>query len=167
MDLYQSYTSSAVCRRRRQKLRGFLVQVHGSGCHRRRGCECFEIHLVRGSVLEGLMRAACVVKAEVLRERSACLRAVRVPVQIDLFVLDAAPQSLDEHVVDPATLAVHADGDAGVIEHLDPLLAGELRALVGVEDLRGSEPGLLRGNQLGRCASNKMAKDHAASGSWR
>ena len=31
---------------------------------------------------------------------------------------------------------------------------------------RSVEP-VLRGNQLGRCASNKMAKDHAASGSWR
>jgi len=37
------------------------------------------------------MKTACVVKAEVLRERSVCLRAVRVPVQINLFVLDAAP----------------------------------------------------------------------------
>jgi hypothetical protein len=32
-------------------------------------------------------------------------------------------------------------GNTGVIEHLDPLLAGELRALVGVEDLRGTELG--------------------------
>jgi len=34
MDLGQSYNSSAVCRRRRQKLRGSVVQVHGSGCLR-------------------------------------------------------------------------------------------------------------------------------------
>jgi uncharacterized metal-binding protein YceD (DUF177 family) len=51
------------------------------------------------------MRTACVVNAEVLRERSACLRDVRVPLQIDLFVPDAAAQPLDEYVGDPATLA--------------------------------------------------------------
>lgn len=33
-------------------------------------------------------------------------------------------------------LAVHADGDLGVLQHLDELDAGELRALVGIEDLR-------------------------------
>ncbi len=33
--------------------------------------------------------------------------------EIDLLVLQAAPQPLDEDVVHPAAAAVHADGDAG------------------------------------------------------
>ena len=30
--------------------------------------------------------------------------------EIHVLVFDAAPETLDEHVVDPASLAVHADG---------------------------------------------------------
>jgi len=56
-------------------------------------------------------------------------------VQIDLFIFDAAPEPFDEHVVDPATVAIHADSDAGFFQHLDPSFTGELRTLIGVEDL--------------------------------
>ena len=59
-----------------------------------------------------------------------------VGLQIDLLVLDAPPQSLDEDVVAPAALAVHADRDLVVLEHLREVQAGELAALIGVEDFR-------------------------------
>jgi hypothetical protein len=52
-----------------------------------------------------------------------------------VLVLHAAPQSLDEYVADPATLAIHADANAGGVEHIGPRFAGELRALIGVDDL--------------------------------
>jgi len=52
------------------------------------------------------MRAPSVVELEVLREAGSSLAAVLVGVQVDLFVLDAAPQPLDEHVVDPAAFRV-------------------------------------------------------------
>lgn len=53
-----------------------------------------------------------------------------------LLVFYAAPQSLDEHVVALSALAVHADRNAVIGEHVGEGRAGELRALVGVEDLR-------------------------------
>ena len=56
--------------------------------------------------------------------------------QIHLLVFDRAPQPLDEHVVPPGALAIHADRDAVALEHAGEGRAGELRALVGVEDLR-------------------------------
>jgi hypothetical protein len=46
-------------------------------------------------------------------------------VQIDLLVLDRLPQSLDEHVVAPAALAVHANRDAMFAQHVDELAVGE------------------------------------------
>jgi hypothetical protein len=46
--------------------------------------------------------------------------------QVDVFVLHAAPEPLDEDVVDPATLAVHADRNTGRLQGRRPLLAGEL-----------------------------------------
>ena len=39
-------------------------------------------------------------------ERGGCF----VRMEIHILVFDAAPEPLDEHVVDPAALAVHADG---------------------------------------------------------
>ena len=55
--------------------------------------------------------------------------------EIDLLVLDRPPEPLDEDVVAPGTLAVHADGDAGLVQHAGEVVAGEPRALIGVEDL--------------------------------
>ncbi len=56
-------------------------------------------------------------------------------VDIDVVVLDRAPEPFDEHVVDRPADTVHRDGDLGVKEHLDERVSGELRFLIGVEDL--------------------------------
>ena len=45
----------------------------------------------------------------------ACGHAV-VGVQVDLLVLERAPEPLDEHVVEAAALAVHADRDPAVAQ---------------------------------------------------
>src|SRR6185295_17935508 len=57
-----------------------------------------------------------------------------VGVQVDLLVLDRPPQALDEHVVAPRALAVHADPDLLGCQHAREGRAGELRALIRVED---------------------------------
>ena len=56
--------------------------------------------------------------------------------QVHLLVLEASPEALDEHVVDPAALPIHADGDAAALEHAGERQAGEGAALVRIEDLR-------------------------------
>ena len=53
--------------------------------------------------------------------------------QIHLFVFHTAPKTLDEHIVQPAAFAVHADLDIVAFEHASELLTGELAALVGIE----------------------------------
>ena len=55
--------------------------------------------------------------------------------QVDGLVLERTPQALNEDVVQAPAPAVHGDGDPGLVEHGGELLAGELAALVGVEDL--------------------------------
>src|SRR4030081_3195257 len=82
------------------------------------------------------MRSSPVVKVEIPTNRASCLADGFVGSQIDLLVFDAAPQPLDEHVVPPGAFAVHADGDAVAGEQAGEGRAGELRALVRVEDLR-------------------------------
>src|SRR4029077_953311 len=82
------------------------------------------------------MWTAAIVEVEVSADRVTRVTDAVVGPQIYFLVFDAAPQPLDEHVVPPGALAVHADGDAVVGEHSGERRAGELRALVGVEDLR-------------------------------
>src|SRR6201993_1728620 len=58
------------------------------------------------------MRSSSVIKVKIPADRISCLGDSFVGSQIDLLVFDAAPQPLDEHVVPPGALAVHADGEA-------------------------------------------------------
>src|SRR3954466_7809405 len=58
------------------------------------------------------MRSATVVEVEVAADRGAGLADAVVGAQIDLLVFDAAPQPLDEDVVPPGALAVHAHRNA-------------------------------------------------------
>ena len=60
----------------------------------------------------------------------------RIGMEVDLLVFEAAPQPLDEDVVHAPALAVHADGDPVPLEGAGEVVAGELAALVGIEDLR-------------------------------
>ena len=52
------------------------------------------------------MRTRRIVKTEIARERSLHLARCLVGVKVNVFVFDAAPQPLDEHIIDPAPLAV-------------------------------------------------------------
>jgi hypothetical protein len=74
------------------------------------------------------MRTAAIVKIEMR------LTDGFVGSQIGLLVFDTFPKPFDEHVVSPGSFAV--DGDVVVGEDGGKGRAGELRALVGVEDVR-------------------------------
>src|SRR3954453_18777890 len=87
------------------------------------------------------MRSAAVVEAEIPADRGAGLGDRVVSSQVDLFVLDRSPEALDDDVVAPGTLAVHTDRDPVPGQHTGEDLAGELAALIGVEDLRPAMAG--------------------------
>jgi hypothetical protein len=50
------------------------------------------------------------------------------------------PQALDKDIVVAAPASVHADLDPVIPQHLGKLIAGELRALIGIEDFGLAEP---------------------------
>src|SRR5262249_9786188 len=54
--------------------------------------------------------------------------------QIHLLVFDASPQTLNEHVVAPSALAIHADRYSPVSESAGERRTGELATLIRVED---------------------------------
>ena len=59
-----------------------------------------------------------------------------IGLQIHLLVLHAAPQAFHKHIINPPSLAIHADADIVPLKHTGELFTGELAALVGVEYLR-------------------------------
>src|SRR5271155_2225465 len=93
------------------------------------------------------MWSSTVVKIEISANRMSRLGDALVGMQINFFVLDAFPQPLNEPVVPPSPFAIHADGDAVAGQHTGECRAGELCALVGVEDFRPTmaSQGILQG----------------------
>src|ERR1700759_76174 len=81
------------------------------------------------------MGPAPIVEGQVSADRGAGLADRVIGSEVDLLGLDRPPEPLDEDVVAPGALPVHAYGDAGLVQHAGEALAGELRALIGVEDL--------------------------------
>lgn len=113
------------------------IGCHGSGCFPQPAGR--EVNLSRRPAAKRLVRARGVVEAEESLQPGCRVGDRVVGIQVDLLVLDTAPQPFDEHDVELTALAVHADTDAGLLEPADELTAGELTALVGVEDLRRPE----------------------------
>lgn len=81
------------------------------------------------------MWTSAVVEAQIPADGSAGLGHGFVGVEIDLLVFDRPPEPLDEHVVPPCALAVHRDGNLSLFQHGGEVDGGELRSLVGVEDV--------------------------------
>ena len=82
-----------------------------------------------------------IVKIQIATERRACFRHAGVGAQIDFLVLDGSPDTFDEDVVPPSALAIHADFDVILNEHLRESRTGELRALILIEDFWLAEAG--------------------------
>ena len=75
-----------------------------------------------------------VVEPEIFAESRNQFLHREVVVEIDVFVLHAAPQTLDEHVVQRSAATVHADGDLRCEKWFREDVARELGSLVRVED---------------------------------
>ncbi len=77
-----------------------------------------------------------VAEADPLADDTLGVEAIGEFVQMDRLVFERAPQPLDEDVVHAAAAAVHGDCHFGILEPAGEVEAGELAALVGIEDLR-------------------------------
>lgn len=80
------------------------------------------------------MDPLCIVKIQVPTDPFTGLSGTRVFVEVDLFILETAPEPLREDVVSVSALAVHADLYACCLEQANVGGAGEVAALVAVHD---------------------------------
>src|SRR5438477_4831054 len=110
----------------------------GGQCRRRR---LAEVSLVRYAPAERLMRTPQIIPVEELGKAALLFDAVGRWTQVDPFVLHGPPQALDKDVVVAAPASIHADLDPAIPQHRGELVAGELRALIGIEDAGLAEPG--------------------------
>ena len=99
------------------------------------------VHIVGGAPVKRLMFALLVVEVHPAPHAGAGVAYGAIGVEVDFFVFQAAPEAFDEDVVHPAPFAVHADLYAMFLEYVGEGGAGELAALVGVEDARARHAG--------------------------
>ena len=75
------------------------------------------------------MWASAVVEGQIPANPGPGLGHAGIGPQVDAFVFDAPQQKLDEDVVPPGALAIHADFDLACGQHLDEVRRRELAAL--------------------------------------
>ena len=63
------------------------------------------------AVVQSLMGAFVAVEFEILFQPFVTIGSGFVALQVNVFVLQRSPQTFDEHVVQSATFAIHADLD--------------------------------------------------------
>src|SRR5579864_976493 len=88
----------------------------------------------RSAIAERLVRAPVIVEPEVAIQRWQQIGPAGEVAGVDEFVLQAAPQALDENVVQGTASSIHADGDAALLQRRQKIWRGELGPLIGVPD---------------------------------
>ena len=117
---------------------------------------------LRGSqIIERLVGPLMVVEIEVIINSPSSFRDTLIIPDVDLFILERAPQSFSKDVVHTPSPTVHADVDHLSFEHAREGGAGKLGALVGIEDSRGTgHKSFLQGHQ----AETSLHRDRGLPG---
>ena len=90
--------------------------------------------ICRRAVAERLVRTLVIVEMKVAAQRLEQIGAADEIAGVDQFVLQAAPQALDENVVQGTAPSIHADRDVALLQRRQKVGRGELRTLIGVPD---------------------------------
>lgn len=96
------------------------------------------VDLNRREVAERLMGPFSVVELKILCQAQLQPEHVYIPFQVHILVLDAAPEPFHEDVVQRPAAPIHADSDVVRLQDAGESIAGELAALVSVENIRSA-----------------------------
>ena len=94
------------------------------------------MNVSRHAVAKILVRPLVIVELEVVVESGGQVRYRSVLLDVDILVLDRAPEPLNEDVIEDPTAAIHADTNACHRQLAGEITRSELNALVSVEDFR-------------------------------
>ena len=82
------------------------------------------------------MRTLAVVEGEIFAQANHQFPHRGVALQIHVLMLDVTPQPFNKNVVERSPPSIHADDHVFSLEDRSECIAGELRSLIAVEDLR-------------------------------
>ena len=85
------------------------------------------------SIIERLMKSLLIVKVEIVSQSTRSRSNRVIVVEINLLILDTAPQPLNEDVIKIAASAVPTDGNVSRFESIGKGIRSKLTALVIVE----------------------------------
>ena len=98
-------------------------------------CDSGEVDLRWRPIAQALMEPLVIVKCKVVFKTGEQRRHRCVSIRIDVLVLDRAPETLDEDVVQSAATAIHADANASTLQDRREGKSSKLDTLVGIEYL--------------------------------
>src|SRR6266545_8381415 len=84
------------------------------------------------------MQAPMIVEVEIAADPTPRLFRIAVVVEIDLFVLERAPETFGQNVIQRPPFAIHADFHSDLLQSLGIERRSEARALIAVPDLKRS-----------------------------
>lgn len=82
------------------------------------------------------MRPFAIIEGKILFYASHNCCYCLIIIKVYIFILDAAPQSLHENIIESTASAVHADPNIGVCQATCELVAGKLSSMIRVENFR-------------------------------
>lgn len=94
-----------------------------------------KVHFCRGLIVERLVQALLIVKAQVVRQAFARVMGADIFFHIHLLVFHVTPQAFGKDIVEGAAFAVHADAHLMRPQELCVLWTGKLAALVTIANL--------------------------------
>ena len=80
------------------------------------------------------MKPFVIIKLEIAFQAYVCVMRRLVVIKIDFFIFERPPESFDEDIIEATTTPVHADVNMAICQHSSKIIAGKLRALIGVEN---------------------------------
>src|SRR5471030_640728 len=114
-------------------------------------------NLARRPISVSLVRPVVIIEAQPGANSTSSLGRRSIGLEEYLLIFQAPPQPLNEDVVQIPPLAIHADPHRPGLQSSQKIRAGELNALIGVENLR--PPVLLHGLAQRRHAEIRIHRD--------
>ena len=91
---------------------------------------------MRRLIAKRLVKTLPVVERKILVQTRPAVHQTDVVVEVDLLILDGSQQASDEDIIEDPSTAIHADPYPRGEGPIGKRLAGELAALIAVEDGR-------------------------------
>ena len=95
-------------------------------------------YLCRCPVTKCLVGTLGVVETEIATDPDLGIFSILICFQIHFFVLHCPPQPFYEEIVTISPFPIHADSHSMSLKETSECFAGELGALVGIEDFRSA-----------------------------